>query len=682
MLSVVHPVPEDRPCHARNADSTIPLKRFSAASADRNSTTAVATAAFRTRRAAQAVEMVDDTVITVREAHDSGRKCMTVLVSDLSPDSENAMDAGHDLFPGKEISESRGTPRVAAIWTIGAMTDSVITLESDDRILYADVYRDGTGADVVRSAKTLEANRPYCLSIFHRDTQSWDDCLVRLEKLSSKPGPKDCYYRLMDQRPIPEGTHKNLAQRSHPKIGPAPADYEFFRTVPFLKAIHRDAVCPLLNHLTYRAFRPGERIITQGRSGNTCYIVQSGRCQVQIEKNGASHPISRIGPGEFVGEMALLTGENRSAHVVAETDVQLWALDRNLFQTLVETYPEVGTFLTEIIAERFATRKLTADRTIGKYRVTDIIGRGGFAIVYKGYHDDLKRPVAVKMLNHDLALNPEFLANFRKEARTIASLNCENIIKVYDIEERYRTVFIIMELLEGMTAREVLEKTGPIPEKEVVHILLKVCQGLKYAHDQGLVHQDIKPGNIFILPDGEIKILDFGLACACGTETFLSGTPYYMSPEQVECLPVDERADIYALGLTAYEMLTGIRPFAETDPFKAMQLHVDQPVPDPCKVLPTVHPDLRRFILKACCRDIEARFPHAAQAVEALHPLAERLGLTGSSSSPPKRKMSSLFLIYTEDQQLVLNRLMEEFSDKVKTEGIVLKAADFEDILA
>ena len=160
----------------------------------------------------------------------------------------------------------------------------------------------------------------------------------------------------------------------------------------------------------------------------------------------------------------------------------------------------------------------------------------------------------------------------------------------------------------------------------------------------------------------------------------MSGTPGYMSPEQVECLPVDERADIYALGLIAYEMLIGKRPFEKTDPFKEMNLHVEQPIPDPFDADPQIHTDLRDFILKACARNPQARYPTIQEAIAALEPLAYQHGLLAKQAEIPKRKMSTMFLFYREDQQLLLNKLMEEFSAKVKQAGIVFKATDLEDI--
>ncbi len=590
------------------------------------------------------------------------------------------MAQGGTLNSQDVAPETLPPPRVAAIWSIAAIDGRHITLRSRQRIFYANAYRIDTHMFVIRSDQPLAAHQEFLLNVFNAENKAWDDYFGTLDRAAAASQKGDYHYSRISVAPIVAQTYSIEQAIGAEKSGPRFSDYVFFRTVPFLKAIDRDAVCPLLNSMTFRFVPAGTRFITQGHEGDNCYIVQSGRCQVQIEKSGAAHVISRIGPREFVGEMALLTGENRSAHVVAETDLQLWAIHRDLFQNLIETYPKVGTFLTEIMAERFATRKLTADRTIGKYRITDIIGRGGYSIVYKGYHEDLNQAVAVKMLNHDMALNPEFLANFRQEAQTIARLNSENIIKVYDIEERFRTIFIIMELLEGMTLRQVLKDRGRLSAKEAVAILLKIGNGLKYAHSQGLVHQDIKPGNIFILPKGGVKILDFGLACPCGTETFMSGTPGYMSPEQVECLPVDERADIYALGLIAYEMLIGKRPFEKTDPFKEMNLHVEQPIPDPFDADPQIHTDLRDFILKACARNPQARYPTIQEAIAALEPLAYQHGLLAKQAEIPTRKMSTMFLFYREDQQLLLNKLMEEFSAKVKQAGIVFKATDFEDI--
>jgi CRP-like cAMP-binding protein len=456
------------------------------------------------------------------------------------------------------------------------------------------------------------------------------------------------------------------------------ADYEFLREIGLLKRLHPDAVCPLLNHLRFRRVQPGERLITQGDSGDACYIIQRGSCGIHVEKKGEIHRVASRRTGDILGEMALLTGEPRAAHVDAETEMDLWQLSRGDFDRIIQEFAGLRGFLTEIVADRFASSRVTVDRNIGKYLVTDIIGRGGFSIVYKGVHTSLNMPVVIKMLNHDMAMDPQFRSGFEKEARTIAQFNHENIVKVYDIEARFQTLFIVMEYLEGRTLRQVFREMHRLPACQVVHYLLQVCAGLRYAHAHGIIHQDVKPGNIFILPGERVKILDFGLATPCGTESTMSGTPHYMSPEQVECLPVDERADIYALGITTYEMVAGRRPFPEDDPHAVMDLHVAQDVPDPALAVPGLPEGLRHFILKACARDRDQRYRNMDEVESDLLPVAEALDVRAHTPGAGTRKMATLIMLYNEEHQLALNRLMEEFSSRVKELGVVLKVADFQ----
>ena len=569
--------------------------------------------------------------------------------------------------------ENLKNPRVAVIHPVGSLLQ-------DGRLLYVDVYNRSSKGVLIKTTRRIEAGQSIYFSIYQPSKRAWNHFRGDVRWVEADPLKSDYFCLGCAAVPTTTDLPTSISSDTEQKSGPLPADYEFFRTVPFLKAIHREAVCPLLNNITYHRVRSNQRFISQGEVADGCFIVQSGTCRVLIEKNGRLHPIDAIRKGDFVGEMALLTGEPRSAHVEAETDMELWGISRELFERLIQSDPEVGTFLTEIVAERFNTRHITAERTIGKYVITDILGRGGFAIVYRGYHVDLARPVAVKMLKHDLALSPDFMNNFIREAQTIANFNNENIIKVYDIEERYRTVFIIMELLEGRSLRDVLEEVGKLTYDKALEVILQVCRGLQYAHDQGIVHQDVKPGNIFLLPYGKVKILDFGLACPCGSEGMSTGTPFYMSPEQVECLPVDERADVFALGLTLFEMLTGLRPFDADDPFTVMNLHVEQDIPDPAGYMPDIHPIFREVILKACARNPDARYRHVCQVADALQPLADQLGLPAEPGMVNKRRMSTLFLLYREDQQLQMNRLMEEFSEKAKALGVSLRAADFNDI--
>ena len=288
----------------------------------------------------------------------------------------------------------------------------------------------------------------------------------------------------------------------------------------FLKFIHQEPFFSQLKNMTYRHVKAGERFVTQGAVEDTAYIIQKGSCLVIVEKDGQLHPVDHYGKGDIVGGLGILTGEPRRAHVEAETDMEVWVLNRDQFENITTKDPDILNFLTEVVVNRFDSKRPTSYRTIGKYVATDIIGRGGYSIVYKGVHEGLDMPVAIKMLRHDMAMNADFLSTFHNEAKTIASLNHENIIRIYDIEERYRTLFIITELAPGEGLNLLIERLKQIPLVPAVNYLMQICSGLGYAHDQGIIHRDVNANNILILPGDRIKILDFGLSLPIGNRGF------------------------------------------------------------------------------------------------------------------------------------------------------------------
>lgn len=458
-------------------------------------------------------------------------------------------------------------------------------------------------------------------------------------------------------------------------------DYEFLKGTRFLNGISRDAAGVIMDCFDDQQIKAGERFIRQGNPGDRCYIIRRGTCVASVEKQGELHTVGRMREGDIVGEMAILTGEPRSAHVAAETDMQVWAITRDQFDVLVELHPELRMILTDIIADRFNSRTLTAERTIGKYVVTDILGQGGFSIVYKGHHAALNMPVAVKMMKHDMAMDADFLSKFHSEANIIAGFNHENIIKIYDFEELFRTVFIIMELVEGETIEDMLAREKIFSFRRIIDLLLQICTGLAYAHDHGIVHRDIKSANMYVRRDGQLKILDFGLSCPSGTEntSFLGSVPY-MSPEEIEGEAVDQRTDIYALGITAYEMVTGQMPFPEEDLMALSEMHLSEDIPEPAKLRPDVPEALRRLIFKACARNPAHRFQSIKEVIQILDRLAKETGVPRKKLDSRKKHMTALHLLYKEDQQLALKKILEEFSDKVEKLGIDFRSVDFPDI--
>lgn len=457
-------------------------------------------------------------------------------------------------------------------------------------------------------------------------------------------------------------------------------DFQFLMETRLLRATPDEFKRLLISSMTQLHLPAGERFISQGTVGDGLYVIQKGSCVVSLEKNSQAHPICRLKAGDVVGEVAILTGENRSANVDAETDMTLWSLNPEQFERVSNACPEIREFLTEIATERLCSQKIMAERSIGRYIINEALAEGGWSIVYKGLHSILNLPVAVKMLKHNMAIDPSVLKRFHEEAVTIASLNHENIVRVYDIEHVYRTVFIVMEYLEGLTLKHVLQKKFKLPLDRILQILLQVCSALDYAHKQGIVHQDIKPGNIFIQRDDRVKIVDFGLACPIGgCSDDLPGTVFYMAPEQIEGDAVDPRTDIYSLGITAYEMATGRRPFPD-DVCEVLRAHITEPTPDPRALNRDLPEEFSRFIARATQKDPGSRYQNIGEVIDALSSMAAKMGTEHRSRSEGRRRMLTLFMFYEDDRHLELNQLLDGFSEQLRNVGAELRVADFENV--
>src|SRR6266511_5035584 len=258
--------------------------------------------------------------------------------------------------------------------------------------------------------------------------------------------------------------------------------------------------------------------------------------------------------------------------------------------------------------------RILADR----YEVGPLLGAGGMAEVYEGHDRLLARRVAVKVLLAQYAHDPAFLARFRREAQAAASLSHPNIVAVYDTGSEGDIWFIVMEYIAGRTLRDVIKAEGPAHPARAAEICADVASALAGAHARGVIHRDVKPGNVMLTADGKVKVMDFGIARASAVPSITQtaavvGTVQYIAPEQAQGLEADARSDLYALGCCLYEMLTGQVPFTGPTPVAIAYRHVREDPTPPRMLNPDVPVSLERVCLKAMAKRPEDRYQTALE---------------------------------------------------------------------
>ena len=274
-----------------------------------------------------------------------------------------------------------------------------------------------------------------------------------------------------------------------------------------------------------------------------------------------------------------------------------------------------------------------------RYRIGAQIARGGMSTVYAAVDTRLDREVAVKVMDPALAREPAFRTRFEREARAVAKLNHPTLVNVFDqgVDEDY--VFLVMELVEGGSLRELLKERGPMPPHAAIAVMQPMLNALAIAHAKGMIHRDIKPDNVLISDQHQVKLADFGLVRAIdnamgdATNATTSvngqviGTVGYLSPEQVRGENLTQASDVYSAGILLFELLTGRTPFKGASPLETAMARISRPVPAPSTLMPDIPPEIDELVLRACHRDPAQRFQDGSEFLQAVEDTAEQLDI-------------------------------------------------------
>jgi predicted Ser/Thr protein kinase len=286
--------------------------------------------------------------------------------------------------------------------------------------------------------------------------------------------------------------------------------------------------------------------------------------------------------------------------------------------------------------EGLGPNSMIGQTVLGNYRLVEVLGTGGMSVVYKAQHRVTEQEVAIKILPPDLAVYDDVKARFVEEARTLAKLEHPNIVGLFNFVEADGRLHLVMQYVQGRTFEQLIAERGRVPWPEAVTIILGVLEALVYAHGRGVVHRDIKPSNILVREDGQIKVMDFGIAKITNSTRLTAtgqtmGTVRYMSPEQVRGKELDGRSDLYSLGVTLYEALCGVTPFDGESHFEIMQKHLVQAIPPLSDHGVEVPKPLETALLRALQKNLDQRYADARHFRKDLLPLAPKQPSTESA---------------------------------------------------
>ena len=394
--------------------------------------------------------------------------------------------------------------------------------------------------------------------------------------------------------------------------------WESLRKCASLATVSEGALRDLIAAAEERRFEAGETMLRQGDPAEGLLIVLEGAAHAILRGRDGDHLLGHFTGGDLVGEMALVTREARSADVIADSSVRALLVPTDAFDRLAMRHLELGLVLTTLVADRLgqSVQDGFGDKRIEGFRILRCIGRGGMSVVYRAQDEATGEVVALKMMSYRLIYDPVALARFRQEAALHQRLEHENIARLLRLFPAYRTYFLVLELCEGVDLRRLVKARGFLREAEVRPILGQLARGLEYVHARGLVHRDLKPANVMVTREGAVKLMDFGVAMATAgsdddqtttQDRTVLGTPGFMAPEQFAGGVVDRRADVYSLGVLAYELLTGRHLFETGNLLELALAKVTLKLPPASAIGEGISAELYEFIETALRVSVDER---------------------------------------------------------------------------
>ena len=391
----------------------------------------------------------------------------------------------------------------------------------------------------------------------------------------------------------------------------------FLSGIDIFQNLDRNIIKNMAERMGISAYAPGDYLIHKGNPGLYMLLIKQGKVTVMLEDKQVS-----LAEGSILGEMALLSGKPSKADVIAQTDIEAFVLEPDDFQILMSKHIELAAVMTQLMKSRLSNgaaiktnnNRLSLDdgiQTLGKYQLLNQLGEGSTSIVYNAFDTELEREVAVKMLKYEIATSKDFMQHFKREAKIIARLKHPNILHVIETIQDYSTEFIVMEKLDGYDLNYYLKHQGVFSGEKTRDILHQVAMALGHANNDlsgGIIHRDVKLSNIVLDDCGHVKLMDFGISTTNeNASEHYEGTVLYMSPELLLQKSLDHRVDIYALGITAFAMLTGKTPFSSSTLEIIIANHLKKEPPKIEDLVPDIPAGLAEFIHRALIKDPEKR---------------------------------------------------------------------------